>query len=204
MASRAMLALIGVLLLTFPMVTGCLGGDEADANDTGAEAGPSNDSSQDDGSSSSGTDDESNQTGESQTDGDQAPPPMNHKEWTDSASTGVPVTFVEDGADFTKMSLENGANGTYVLGYDFEVPVGVNQVVVQANASEVGQNVPDYDLYVWNETGALQGGSTNEGTAEEVTVRNPVGGTYLIGLLYWAGADAEGTIAPVTITADAA
>lgn len=176
---------------------GCTGSDDEEA--LGAD---SEDAGEDRGEATDG--DEAAPSGEEEgaASADAGPPAINRTH-EDAGLVGAPVYDPEQAlgvkAELARQSYENGANGTYVIGYEVQPREGHRTLTVAASADAVAADVPDYDLFVYGPGGEVVASSYNAGADEEAEVDDVEADAYLVLLYYYAGAaDAVTTHIEVT------
>lgn len=104
-------------------------------------------------------------------------------------ATGAKATFI-------KTSYDNGLNGTWIIGYEVDLPEGATKLTVETTAEHDTQEprpIPDYDVFVYHPDGELAKAGYEVSSDETVTVRSPQAGTYLVALILVYGANAPVT-----------
>lgn len=143
----------------------------------------------------------------------QPPPPPDpvRRRWNASATAGlahperVSPQPLPDGApshaEIAKRAYDNDGNGTVVLGYEVNLSERHRVAAGAAVAAPIHPRapVPDYDLYLFAPNGSLVDSSHNNGTIEQVRTGNVTGGTWLVLVAFWAGADLP-QAAPANVT----
>lgn len=122
---------------------------------------------------------------------DAGPPPI-ERTHEDAGLVGIPVydpgQMLGVKAEFARQSYANGANGTYVLGYEVQPREGHETLNVVTSADAVAADVPDYDLFVYGPADEVVASSYNPGADEEAEVDDVEADTYLVLLYFYAGA----------------
>ncbi len=117
------------------------------------------------------------------------------------ATVGIPVYDPESSighkATLVWESYQNGLNGTWVLGYEVEVPDGYDTLTVESSPADA-RPVADYDLFIFDSSGQVADQSLTEGADEQATV-DEASGTYLVALAYFTGA-ADSVATEITVT----
>jgi hypothetical protein len=99
---------------------------------------------------------------------------------------------------------QNGANGTFIVGYDVAVPAGAASMLVEAGTTAAqtctdAACVPDVDVIVYDPSG----GPTVIASAaafESGVIEAPTAGTWTVLLVYFAGPPNQDVTAHVVVS----